>query len=892
VEQNEQQGVRVLSLKEYNRNLQLISEYTPYEVPSKDIETVFAEGMIPFSSSEQHRIRTFYDELGRPQRRIFHDELTEIYSYPVWGERVESTYAQLGKLDGTRTTSTKSTVRMSDTVHAVIDELGHPTIFERDAWLNLKGIHLPGEAQPRTLSFNSKGWLEAQNIPGLGRWVYAYGDRGEKILEERYDSQGQRLHSTVYVYDDLQRLTDEKVDGTVLMHMAYDAYPDRSRENILPGSLDKPIGLLTHVVKADPNSLYDFGKIQQYDAAGRLLGQEVRLGSEVFVETYSQTLDDIVTGITDPFGVRTQLSLGRSLRPIAAEVQAPWFDKPESLLEHLSYNSRGQLERIDYRAGTTSWMQYDPATLLPSHLESRGKDGQLLQKMSYIFDGKGQLLHIEDELVNPAFGLANRTADYRYNDRGELMTAERYGQVQSYDYNPAGNMTRNTEFSNDLMRSTARNTILPEGTESQPFTYDAAGQLISGRNILEARYDSHGQMIFARTARHSVFLGYSPDGKRSYRKTVPVDGAALPSVSFHPVASVIIESGSKQSFVSIGSHRLARLDHDRREWYYYLRDQVTSTELMLSSDGTPVEQVLYMPYGSELETTSLSPDWKAHEQTLGDKKPSRSTKHRFTGHYRDDDLGIYDFVARHYDPLLGRFLSPDPEFIARPERCSQSPIECNLYSYARNNPLRYVDPSGLATIIVHGTWSSNTEGNWANENSAFSRSIERHFGDRLFSLSWSGTNGSEARTEGAELLAQRIAEVQRLTGDKNINIVAHSHGGNVVKEYTNRPDAVRLNFVVNLNTPQRSDYRANMNNITKLINVYNHNDMVQINGGNGKIDTRIFESGNAGRFDFQAHLNIETPYGKMGKLDSHSISTTDGYWDRHIAPSIENPVPR
>ena len=53
--------------------------------------------------------------------------------------------------------------------------------------------------------------------------------------------------------------------------------------------------------------------------------------------------------------------------------------------------------------------------------------------------------------------------------------------------------------------------------------------------------------------------------------------------------------------------------------------------------------------------------------------------------------------GRLYDPLLGRFLSPDnnvqlPDF-------SQN---FNRYSYALNNPLKYTDPDGEFVHIIIG----------------------------------------------------------------------------------------------------------------------------------------------------------------------------------------------
>ncbi len=61
----------------------------------------------------------------------------------------------------------------------------------------------------------------------------------------------------------------------------------------------------------------------------------------------------------------------------------------------------------------------------------------------------------------------------------------------------------------------------------------------------------------------------------------------------------------------------------------------------------------------------------------------------FTGQ-RLDDTGLYYYGARYYDPTIGRFISPDT-IVQNPA----NPQSLNRYSYVLNNPLKYVDPTGL-----------------------------------------------------------------------------------------------------------------------------------------------------------------------------------------------------
>lgn len=107
------------------------------------------------------------------------------------------------------------------------------------------------------------------------------------------------------------------------------------------------------------------------------------------------------------------------------------------------------------------------------------------------------------------------------------------------------------------------------------------------------------------------------------------------------------------------------------------------------ASGAP-EQLGLMP---RLETSQavavaaspLAPAIAAAPATGG----SLPTDYLFTGQKWDSATGLYKMGDRYYDPTLGRFISPDSYI---PDLTN--PQDLNRYSYARNNPLKYSDPTG------------------------------------------------------------------------------------------------------------------------------------------------------------------------------------------------------
>jgi RHS repeat-associated protein len=86
---------------------------------------------------------------------------------------------------------------------------------------------------------------------------------------------------------------------------------------------------------------------------------------------------------------------------------------------------------------------------------------------------------------------------------------------------------------------------------------------------------------------------------------------------------------------------------------------------------------------------------------------------------RDIETGLDYFGERYYSSLTGRFTSVDPLMASAK---TGDPQTWNRYTYALNNPLRYVDPDGMQTIDA---WSLL---NWEERNIIKSK-IERNKGE-------------------------------------------------------------------------------------------------------------------------------------------------------------------
>jgi len=84
-------------------------------------------------------------------------------------------------------------------------------------------------------------------------------------------------------------------------------------------------------------------------------------------------------------------------------------------------------------------------------------------------------------------------------------------------------------------------------------------------------------------------------------------------------------------------------------------------------------------------------------------EPAEGNDYLYTGKEKDSESGLYYYGARYYAPELGRFVAADAL-----TGSLQDPLSMNRYSYVKNNPLKYVDPTGNAGNPADATYVSST----------------------------------------------------------------------------------------------------------------------------------------------------------------------------------------
>jgi RHS repeat-associated protein len=303
---------------------------------------------------------------------------------------------------------------------------------------------------------------------------------------------------------------------------------------------------------------------------------------------------------------------------------------------------------------------YDTAGRLVSGTADKQRNPQSVSRQDYTYDAFGNRTSATRapgsidclggcELSPPIDTSTNHITGAQYDDAGNLTSIQ----------NVVGSMTYTATYTYDTAGRLAR---AAAGTDVRDFIYTADDERIATANGATWTWTVRG--LDGKVLREftSMVQNGLPTANMQWAKDyVWRDGLLLASVTANPPGN--LNNAITQHF---------HLDH-------------LGTPRMVTGDtGNQLGIHAYYPFGAELN--------------LGlNEQPYELMK--FTGHERDvlanDPHTLDDMHARYYSPTVGRFLSVDP--VLDLKRTMQNPQGWNRYSYVRNNPLRFTDPTGKYT---------------------------------------------------------------------------------------------------------------------------------------------------------------------------------------------------
>ena len=223
---------------------------------------------------------------------------------------------------------------------------------------------------------------------------------------------------------------------------------------------------------------------------------------------------------------------------------------------------------------------------------------------------------------------------------------------------------------NDASHLNAVTDIDLNGT-NRTFSYDLNGSMTGGYDLADPAavvsrsitYTADNMPAAITRGAVSTNFTYDGDGRRT-KKTA----GSNTTVYVNDLYEIINAAAVKYIFA--GNLRIAKISGT--DIKYFHKDHLGSSTVMTSASGLSVETSEYLPYGGNRHQSGTS-----------------VSDYKFTDQELDTSTGLYNYDARLYDPVVGSFVSTDSIVLD-----IYDPQSLNRYSYCRNNPLIYTDPTG------------------------------------------------------------------------------------------------------------------------------------------------------------------------------------------------------
>ena len=398
-----------------------------------------------------------------------------------------------------------------------------------------------------------------------------------------------------------------------------------------------------------------------YDHADRISKVQHSLGSTA-ITLYDATYDNFGRLLTKQYhGTSTnKLTYTYNLRSWLTGISGTRFT------QNLYYNTGVGTAKYNGSISSMTWKSGNESTV-------RG--------YKFTYDGLDRVLNATYGETASISTNANRFSENvtGYDKNGNIKSLQRYGQTGASAYGLIDNLTF-TLNGNQLSRvdDAVMASAYGGGFEFKDgvkqvgeYTYDANGNLTKDLNkgITDIQYNClnlPSAVTFSDGS--TITYVYAADGTKL--RTVHKIGGATTTTDY--CGNVVYENGAQKLLITEEGY----ITLSDNKYYYYLKDHQGNNRVVINQSGAVEETNHYYLFGGVFASSTSTQPYKYNSKEYDTKK----------------GLNWYDYGARHYDAVLGRFMTVDP--------LAEKYYSESLYTYCYSNPINCIDPNGKDGIYI------------------------------------------------------------------------------------------------------------------------------------------------------------------------------------------------
>jgi len=486
------------------------------------------------------------------------------------------------------------------------------------------------------------------------------GDRKWLVSTMYYDTEYRPIQTVRQLYD-LRDGTIERVSTRYKYNLAPVVDEERTDHIIAELGSDNSLrsaGMIDNTIVQGPTS-NTVRKVFQYDHADRLLSTKV----QVSLNDAEKTAE--MTTIANRYN-----ALGQLKEKWLQSWDGQNFRRKTVFTNNIrGWNTEAKTQYLNHHqdAQNSNMFSYNLSYGLGNY--TNGNISNILWKrgpqesdrgLSFSYDGANRLLGSFGE------GGYTDTENLTYDKNGNILTLDRSGSVaDQLVYTMSGNRATG------IIDNSGNNNGFPAGGSKQ-YLFDANGNITTdGSKQATITYNLLNLPRTVAIAGKTLTYDYDAFGnKHKYSSTESAEKTVKYAGIFEYNQLTVPQR------ISIPDGQIS-LKSGNIVFNYYVTDHLGNVRMVFDQDGAVVQNTDYYPFGLEIDRNTPT-------QTPATR--NGVNRYNFLGKETQIATGYIDLQARHYDPLIGRFMTIDPE--------TEGQLEFSPYHYSFNNPIRFSDPDG------------------------------------------------------------------------------------------------------------------------------------------------------------------------------------------------------